>query len=995
MNQITLLLCYTNNQNSVIMRKLFNSLLTLSAVLISVSAFAQTVSSQKGLTVSGNVKTAKSGEAISAVSVTIKGGSAGAFTDDKGNFYFSTTQKPPFTLVVSSIGYASKEVNYTGSKVSVELITVETLGQEIVVAATRTQERILESPVSIERMNANAIRNSLAPNYYDALANFKGVDMTTSSLNFRTISTRGFNGSGNLRFNQLVDGMDNQAPGLNFSVGSIVGPTQLDVDNVELLQGASSAIYGSGGMTGTLLMTSKNPFKYQGLSFQVKAGANHIDQAQTATSPFHNWDVRWAKKVSDKFAFKIGAELTKGNDWQANDIRNLSRNNVFSSLKGGTRASDPNYDGVNVFGDEASASMHAFAQVVRAQVAAQPGANVFLAGIDAALTGGLTPAQIAAGTPAPFQPFLPFLIPTSTVANNAYKNTFIGATPEGGFVSRTGYDERDLVDYNNYNVKLNGALHYKLNNNLEASLQANYGIGTTVYTGADRYSIKNLAIGQYKFELKHKDWFLRAYTTQENSGDAYTATTAAVAVNSAWKNNATWFQQYTGVYGAAFLGLTPLPSANSTVAHGAARSTAENGRFLPGSQQFNDAFNKAISTPISKGGAKFDDKTSLYHYEGQYNFSRLVKAVDILVGASYRNYSLNSNGTIFADTLGPLSVYEYGGYIQLQKKFLDDKLKLTVSGRYDKSQNFEGRFTPRATLTLKVAENNYIRASYQQAYRFPSLQDQWINLKTPSSILIGGLPNFNTRYNFSGNPAYTAESIVAFRNSIAAGTPNVALLKTAAFTTIKPEVSNTIEVGYRGVLSSKLLVDAYVYYSQFENFIGRTAVGRGQSTNPLIAVQMLASPFATDNYSFVSNASQTLKSMGWGLSAEYKLYKSYLVNANISGDKLSNAPAGLVTFYNTPKLRYNIGLSNPSVCGNWGFGANYRWQDKFLWEGTFGTGEVPAYGAVDAFMSYKFTSIKSLFKIGATNLFNKYYRSAFGNPQIGGLYYASFGFNVF
>ncbi|MBS4044593.1 MAG: TonB-dependent receptor [Chitinophagaceae bacterium] len=973
------------------MRKLFNSLLTLSAVLITLS-----VSAQKGNTVTGNVKTAKSGEAISAVSVTIKGGTAGAFTDDKGRFVFTTNQKPPFTLVVSSIGFGTKEVVFNGTSVSVELTAVETLGQEIVVSATRTQERILESPVSIERMSAADIRNSLAPNYYDAIANFKGVDMTTSSLNFRTISTRGFNGSGNLRFNQLVDGMDNQAPGLNFSVGSIVGPTQLDVDNVELLQGASSAIYGSGGMTGTLLMTSKNPFKYQGLSFQVKAGVNHIDESQTAASPFHNWDVRWAKKVSDKFAFKIGAELTKGNDWQANDFRNLSRNNVFSSLKGGTRASDPNYDGVNVFGDEASASMHAFAQVVRSLVGATPAGQGFIAVVDNSIAAGATPQMIAAGTPAPFQQYLPFLIPTSTVGTNPYRNTFIGSTPEGGFVSRTGYEERDLVDYNNYNVKLNGALHYKLTNSIEASLQANYGVGTTVYTGADRYSIKNLAIGQYKFELKHKDWFLRAYTTQENSGDAYTATTAAVAINSAWKGNQDWFTQYTGTFGAAYLGLAPgLPASNNAVAHGAARTVAETGRFLPGSQQFRDAFNKAVSTPISKGGAKFDDKTSLYHYEGQYNFSRLVKAVDILVGASYRNYSLNSNGTIFADTMGPISVYEYGGYIQLQKKFLDDKMKITVSGRYDKSQNFDGRFTPRATLTYKVAENNYIRASYQQAYRFPSLQDQWINLKTPSSILIGGLPNFNTRYNFSGNPAYTAESIVAFRNSIAAGTPNVALLKAATFTTLKPEVSNTFELGYRGVLNSKLLVDAYVYYSQFENFIGRTAVGRGQSTNPLIAIQMLASPFATDNYSFVSNASTTLKSFGWGISTEYKVYKNYLLTANVSGDQLNDAPKGLVTFYNTPKLRYNIGLSNPNVCGNWGFGANYRWQDAFLWEGTFGTGDVPAYGAVDAFISYKFTSIKSLFKFGATNLMNKYYRSAFGNPQIGGMYYASFGFNVF
>lgn len=70
--------------------------------------------------------------------------------------------------------------------------------------------------------------------------------------------------------------MDNQAPGLNFSVASIIGLSELDVDNIELLSGASSALYGPGGMNGTLLMTSKNPFKYQGLSFLVKEGIMHV-----------------------------------------------------------------------------------------------------------------------------------------------------------------------------------------------------------------------------------------------------------------------------------------------------------------------------------------------------------------------------------------------------------------------------------------------------------------------------------------------------------------------------------------------------------------------------------------------------------------------------------------------------------------------------------------------------------------------------------------------
>src|SRR5205823_10752831 len=127
------------------------------------------------------------------------------------------------------------------------------------------------------------------PNYYDALANIKGVDVVSSSYTFKTISTRGFNGSGNLRFNQLVDGMDNSTPALNFSVGNVIGLTDLDVDNMELLSGASSALYGSGGMTGTLLISSKNPFKYQGVSFQVKQGVMNITDYSHSASPFYDW----------------------------------------------------------------------------------------------------------------------------------------------------------------------------------------------------------------------------------------------------------------------------------------------------------------------------------------------------------------------------------------------------------------------------------------------------------------------------------------------------------------------------------------------------------------------------------------------------------------------------------------------------------------------------------------------------------------------------------
>lgn len=978
------------------MRKILRCLAVLIATnIISIFAFAQTT------TISGNVKNSVTGDVVSAASITVRGSGAGTFTDDKGNFTLTTTQKFPVTLIISSIGFEIQEVTVTNASefVQVNFKPVSALGQEIVVAATRTPSRILESPVSIERVNLAGIRNAPSPSYYDVIGNLKGVDMTTSSFAFRTPSTRGFNGSGNLRFNQLVDGMDNQAPALNFSVGSIIGLTELDVESMELLPGASSALYGSGGENGTLLINSKSPFKYQGLSFQVKAGVNHIDQYERTISPYYDWSLRWAKKITEKFAYKIGAQLIQIKDWQANDTRDLLRNNVLSSIKpGGTRQNDPAYDGVNVFGDDFTVPLQSVGLGARSALLSAGGTAVAGA-VDQYLTAGLTAPQIAqqfAANPglAPYAQYLPFLIPTSTVANNPYANTL----RTGQVVSRTGYNERDLVNYNAYNVRFSLGLNYKVSDDIEASFLGYIGTGTSVYTGADRYSLKDLKMGQYKLELRSKNWFVRGYTTQENSGNAYTATTAALFINRAWKSDADWFQQYAATYGAARLGLLPGATGvvlSDSVAHATARAQADAGRFLPGTTQYNTAFNNAINTNISAGGAKFADKSSLYAYDGQLNLTDQVKFAEVLVGASTRQFLLNSKGTIFADTAGKIKINEYGAYLQVQKKFINEVLKLTGSIRYDKNDNFKGQFTPRISALVRVAKDNNIRLSYQTAYRFPSTQDQYINLQVGGGTrLIGGLPQFNTFFKFDVNPAYTAQSIAAYQTAfISTGVVNPAVLQQAQFQTIRPESMQSYEIGYKGLLTKQLLIDAYYYYSKYKDFIGRAAIGRGKSGIAANYVPDLLG--SIDQYSFVVNSPTPVKANGYGIGIEWNVTKSYMFTANGFSDELKDVPAGLVTFFNTPKFRYNIGLSNTDVYNGWGFSVNYRHQDKMNWEGTFGTGEVPAYGSLDGMISYKFKAIKGLLKIGATNFANKYYRTSFGNPEVGGLYYVSFGYNVF
>ncbi len=923
------------------MRKIIRNILFLTiANVFSIAAFSQ------GKTIKGNVINKASGESVPAVSVTVKGTGEGTYTDEKGNFSLDMKGAFPDTLIVSSIGYATQHigVNNSSNFIKVILDPVSTLGQEVVVSATRTPSRILESPVTIERISALNIRNTPAVSYYDMIGKLKGVDMVTASLTFASPSTRGFNGSGNLRLNQIVDGMDNQAPGLNFAVGSVIGLSGIDVASVELLPGASSALYGPGGMNGAIIINSKDPFRYQGLSFEAKTGIMNIDNNDRKPSPYYNWALRWAKKVSDKFAFKVGGELVQAKDWVANDYRDYDRLGTTGGIKPGTRETDPNYDGVNVYGDETTADIRS---------------NV------------LNPLAAAA----------PFYAP--------YINTLPASMP----VSRTGYLEKDVIDPNTINFKMYGEASYKLTDKTSLNAEGYWGTGNTVYTGSDRYSLLNLKVGQYKVELVNTNWFLRAYTTQENAGDSYNATVTTRLVNEAWKPSGGangWYAQYAMAFlNAKLAGQTDIAAQNT------ARTVADIGRPAPGSAEFKTLFDKIRSIPISKGGGLFVDKTNLYNIEGQYDLSpKTSQVADILVGANFKKYVLNSEGTLFADSSGKIPINEFGAYIQATKKVLNDRLKLIASARYDKNENFAGRFTPRFSAVVKVAEDNNIRLSYQQAYRFGSTQQQWINLRVGGgTALIGGLQTFKDYYHFSSNPVY------AIDNNMFAGSPNI-----KTFNKFKAETVNSFEGGYKGLLLKKrLLIDLYGYYGVYKDFIARTLVAQSVNgdksvfTDPATVRANLSDPAKVTTYSVPTNVEGNVNTYGFGLGLTYSLPHNFLIGANVSSDHLDKVPEGFIAGFNAPDYRAGATFSNTGFGkeNRYGFNFTYRWQDDVNYQGDFANGLVPAFQTLDAQLSYKFPAQKVLLKIGGTNILNQYYRDGFGNATIGGLYYVSIGYNLF
>lgn len=943
------------------MKKIFTKTSFLLFMLIgSVSfTFAQSTS------VSGTVTDAAYKDPLAGVNIVVKGKVIGTISDPNGNYQLKVDMAPPFSLQFSFIGFETKEVEVTqdGMTLDVAMEEASLLGQEVVVSASRVEESILESPVSIEKMDIRAIRETAAPSFYDAIKSLKGIDVSTQSMTFSSINPRGFGANGNTRTVQLIDGIDNQAPGLNFPVGNIVGINELDLESVEILPGAASALYGPNAIQGIILMNSKSPFEYQGLSVTAKMGVNHVDEEDDDMSIYNNYALRYAKAFNNKLAFKVTASYLQANDFRGVDYRDRTAGVELSgvydpTVEGYRQQSGLNdYDGVNVYGDGLV----------------------------------LNVGQLGQGSGAEA------VLPTDARGN---------FTP-------TGFTETEFVDNNTESLKLGGALHYRLNDDLELSGQYNIGFGSTVYTANDRFVLDDFSIWTGKLELKGSNFYARAYTTQEDAGNSYAANTLATLINAEYLlangGGSTYVQTFAGAR---------LQGASIDQAHVAARTAYDANRPQVGDATFNEAFDRLRNTPISEGGAQFLDETSLYHGEVMYNLKEQIDFAEVIVGGNFRRYNLKSGGTLFAleniDTGDEFNINEFGGYVQVKKSVANDKLDLTGSMRYDKNENFDGQLSPRLSAVLSLGErrNHNLRASFQRGFRIPTTQDQFINLDVVTRRLVGSNEALVDQFNFRTNEVYTLESVVAAQAS--GNTSDLVVWEDFDFQT---EKVSTYEIGYKSLISNKLLIDAYYYYSAYNDFIVEVDLVQtptGNSNGDPNGTPLYAGPadragivdgtygFGSNTgarYGFDINTDETVNTQGMAIGLEYSLPGGYQLGGNASYNELLDAKElaakGFSAQFNTPEWRFNIKFANRKLTDKLGFSVNYRWQDAFLWQSSFGEAVIPSFGTLDAQVSYKLPSLKSVVKIGGSNLGNERYTTSFGNPRLGGIYYISVTFDEF
>ncbi len=909
-------------------------------VMLMVSIIATAQTTIKGAVLDDN------NQPIPGANVKLQDSPVGTVTDFDGLFSLTVKQSPPFTIVVSSVGFEESLTVITSQTEEVTITLKEgTELDEVIISASRTPERIFESPVTVERFGIKEVKNTPSADFYGGLENLKGVDVNTNSLTFKSINTRGFASFANTRFMQLIDGMDNSAPSLNFPLGNLLGMVETDVQSVEILPGAASALYGANAFNGILFMRSKSPFDHQGISAYIKGGVT--SQEAAGDNDYRDFGIRAAHKFSDKFAAKVNFSYLKGTDW-------FATNEEDRFNRGFTRA-NTDYDGINVYGDE--------------------------------------------------------------VSTNIREASGRGIIPDVE-VSRTGYNEVDLTNYNAESVKADWGLYFRpWATDFEIQYVGKVGSGNTIYQGANRYNIKNFFQQQHKLEIRNDNFFVRGYLTEGKAGDSYDMVFTGININRAWKSDQDWFGDYIATYAGIELSGNPQ-GLTTQQKHDAARAAADTGRLVPGTPEFQETFNRIISDPDLSTGSRFQDNSKIYHADANYNFSHLWDAVEIQVGSSFRTYRLNSFGTIFTDFDGPIDYSEFGVYTQAQKKLeISDavELKLTGSIRYDKSELFDGFFSPRISAGFTFNENHNIRASFQTGFRNPTTQDLYIGLNVGRAILIGSASDnpdrFSRTYDVSddgqglGQPSQiTQTGAAAYSNSYLlssveafAESGNPADLQIGNSSLAEPEQVTSFEVGYRGKVK-QFVIDASAYYNQYQDFLANETVVAplyGTAGDNSLSLAALAND-DFQPYQTYTNSDVDINSYGAAIQVSTKIFNGFDLDANYTWARLDfdvNENPDFRTQFNTPEHKVKVSFGKTELFKNFGFNTSWKWSDNFFWEASFGDGEVPAYHVVDAQINYTIPSFKSTFKLGATNLLQDEYFTAFGTGFIGSQYYLSWTIN--
>ena len=816
-------------------------------------------------------------------------------------------------------------------QVKTDTVSAVSILKDVVVTASRFSERQLTAPVSISKLNAAQIQQSTSPSFFDAIANMKGVQMIVPSLGFKVLNTRGFSNTTNVRFVQLVDNIDNQSPHIGAPISNALCPGNLDIENVEIIQGVASALYGMNATNGLANFTTKNPFTSEGISIQQQVAVNHVNDPNNVSAKLYSeTNIRWAKVLSPKWAFKINAGFTKGYDWMADNRSDL--NPAANQTTGLLGNDNPGYDAVNGYGNESSNRK------------------------------------------------------TLSLGGKNY------------VVARTGYSEREVANYNLQNYKGDVAVYFKPNEQSLFTYTYRTAFLNSVYQRSNRFRLQDYLLQQHILQYKNSFLQLRAYLTTENTGNSYNLRSMAENIDLGFKNTNQWYADYT----AAFKNATALNNSIAA-AHHVAREAADNGRLQPGTDAFEKKLQQLQQLNDWNIGAALKVKANLVHAEGSYDVGKLLHLkYKLQVGADVRDYIIKPDGNYFinpVDSGHNINYTSFGFFVHASKGFFKDRLQVSAALRATRYQYFNLQWNPRATAVYELSKSNFIRFSYQNGYRFPSIFEGFSNINSGGVKRVGGLKVMSDGI---FEQSWLKSSIDAFQTAVnkdvntsglaqtAAIDKNKTLLQRNSYTYLKPEKMHSFELGYRSILlDNKLFIDGDCYYNLYSNFIAQIEASIPNTTDEAQIPAALFDKNKQARYRLWTNSKTVVRNYGVELDLRYVLSNHYSFFGNGSYQTLKKTLAndGLEDGFNTPAWITTAGINGTNIYKGLGFGVTLKYQSSYYWQSFLINGNVPSTFNTDCMVHY--TIAKLDIKIGASNILNKYYYSILGGPQIGGFYYTT------
>ncbi len=267
--------------------------------------------------ITGTVRDARDKSPLPGANVVLTGGrlktTTGAATDLDGYYVIPNLPPGTYRIKVSYIGYRDYEQNVevtaeTGPRIEihVELEWEAIRLQEYVITASRgKREKLTDAPAAMSVITSSEIRRGSNPNLGDYFKHVKGVDFTASGIDGFNLSARGFNTSFSSRLLTLTDGRKANVPSLRLIAYNTIPTTSDDVDQIEVVLGPSSALYGPNAYSGVANIITKKPRVSTGTTAGLSIGNRDYLKLQARHAG-----------VLGKLGYKISLVNFRATDWR-------------------------------------------------------------------------------------------------------------------------------------------------------------------------------------------------------------------------------------------------------------------------------------------------------------------------------------------------------------------------------------------------------------------------------------------------------------------------------------------------------------------------------------------------------------------------------------------------------------------------------------------------------------------------------------------------------